>query len=136
MKRGAVIIDDSFPKNISENALKKRKDIVILEGGIMKLPLSIDIFWARNMPDLMDVAVTRVASCKETYGCLAEALVLSLYQQRKNYGLGYADVNLAKDILTKAKRIGFSLAPLQCFDEAVEEERIKRVRQIVKRRQK
>ena len=136
LKRGAVIIDDSFPKNISENVLKKRKDIIILEGGIMKLPLSIDISWARNMPDLMDVAVTRVASCKETYGCLAEALVLSLYQQRKNYGLGYADVNLAKDILTKAKRIGFSLAPLQCFDEAVEEERIKRVRQIVKRRQK
>ncbi len=131
LKSGAIVIDDSFPKNVPQSILDKRKDIILLEGGMMRLPLSIDVFWARNMPDLMDLPLTRVISCKETYGCFAEILVLSLYRQRKNYGLGYADVKLAKDILRKAKRIGFSGAPLQCFDEAVEEERIERVRRVV-----
>lgn len=123
LKKGAIIIDDAFPKNVSKDLLKKRKDIILLEGGITQLPKNIDIFFSRNMPDLMDVPLTKAVSCKETYGCFAEILVLALYNYRKNYGLGNSDPVLAKDILSKAKRIGFTTAPFQCFDEAVERER-------------
>ncbi len=133
-KKGAIVIDDSFPKNISKDVLRKRKDIILLEGGSTKLPLEIDVFFARNMPDLMDLPLTRAISCKEVYGCFAETLVLALHKQRKNYGLGYSDPKLAKDILLKAKNFGFSSAPFQCFDEAVEEERFARVARITKRR--
>lgn len=134
LKKGAIVIDDSFPKNIPKSILKKRKDIILLEGGIMQLPYNIDIFFARNMPDLMDSPLTRSISCKETYGCFAEILVLALCKQRENYGLGYADPGLAKDILAKAKNLGFSSAPFQCFDEAVENERFSEVIRIISRR--
>ncbi|MGA1839984.1 MAG: hypothetical protein ACMUIU_05090 [bacterium] len=123
LKRGAIVIDDSFPKNISKQILKDRNDIILLEGGVVRLPFSVEVCLARNMPDLLDVPLTRLISCKETYGCFAETLVLSLYGRKKNYGLGYSDPKLAKDIMLKAKKIGFSSAPLQCFDEAVEAER-------------
>lgn len=123
LKQGAIVIDDSFPKNVSKRILKKRNDIILLDGGIMQLPLSLDIFFARNMPDLMDAPLTRAVSCKETYGCFAEILVLSLYNYKKNYGLGYSDITLAKEVLSKAKKVGFSIAPLQAYDEAVDEDR-------------
>lgn len=133
LKSGAIVIDDSFPKNVPKGILKKRNDIILLEGGIMQLPIDIDIYFARNMPDLMDAPLTRIISCKETYGCFAEILVLALYNYHTNYGLGYADVVLAKDILSKAKKVGFSSAPLQCFDEAIEEERVEKIIGILKR---
>ncbi|MFC1592589.1 hypothetical protein ACFL4C_01075 [Candidatus Omnitrophota bacterium] len=132
LKKGAIIIDDSFPKNVSQEVFGKRKDIILLEGGMMQLPLNIDVISARNMPDLMDVPLTRVISCKETYGCVAEIMVLALYGYRKNYGLGYADPLLAKDIMTKAKRVGFRHAPLQCYDKTVENKRFINVAKIIK----
>lgn len=97
----------------------------------MQLPYSIDVYAARNMPDLMDLPLTRAISCKETYGCFAEILVLALDKYKGNYGLGYSDPKLTKDILRRAKRFNFGLAPLQCFDEAVEEKRINRVSRII-----
>ncbi len=86
------------------------------------------------MPDLMDLPLTRAISCKEIYGCFAETLVLALHKQRKNYGLGYSDPKLAKDILFKAKKFGFTSALFQCYDEAVENKRFSMVTRIIGRR--
>ena len=119
LKQGAIVIDDSFPKNISKKILKEREDVIFLEGGITKLPSSIDLYTSRNMPDLLDMPITRALSCKEVYSCLAELLVLSLCNYNESYGLGFADTLLAKDIMKKAKRFGLSTAPLQCFDRVV-----------------
>jgi len=136
LRRGAIVIDDSFPKNASRALLKERDDIILLEGGIMQLPFSLDISFARNMPDLMDAPLMRVISCKETYGCFAEILVLALCGHKGNYGLGHSDPRLAKDILVKSRQVGFSLAPPQCFDEAVEEKRFKKASRIIIKRQR
>ena len=134
LKPGAVVIDDSFPKNISKEILEKREDVILLEGGSVALPLSVDIDVARNMPDLMDAPMTRLFSCKEVYGCFAESLILSLAHHQGNYGLGYADIGLAKDILAKAKMFGIASAPLQCFDKAVDQKRFKNVRRLHRER--
>ncbi|MFH1245785.1 MAG: polysaccharide biosynthesis protein [Candidatus Omnitrophota bacterium] len=134
LKPGAILIDDSFPKNASCALLKERDDIILLEGGIMQLPFDIDVFFSRNMPDLMDAPLTRILSCRETYGCFAETLVLALYGHKGNYGLGDSDPRLAKDIMARAWRAGLSLAPLQCFDEAVEEARLQKAKRIIAHR--
>ncbi|MFC1632403.1 hypothetical protein ACFL2I_07595 [Candidatus Omnitrophota bacterium] len=136
LKPGAILIDDSFPKNASQELLSQRDDIILLEGGIMQLPKGLDIFFARNMPDLMDAPLTRVISCKQTYGCFAEILVLALFGHRGNYGLGYSDPELAEKIISRSREAGFSLAPAQCFDRAVEEKRFRRISRIVKQRQR
>ncbi|MFX0136747.1 MAG: hypothetical protein ACFFDN_24130, partial [Candidatus Hodarchaeota archaeon] len=101
--------DDSFPKNIPKQVLRDRNDIILLEGGIVQLPLTVDIYFARNIPDLLDIPLTRLKSCKETYACFAETLVLALYNYyKKDYGLGYVDAKLVEDIMLKAKRVRFS----------------------------
>lgn len=125
LKVGAIVIDDSFPKNISQKMLRARNDVIFLEGGITKMPLSIDFNFARNMPDLMDLPITRAVSCKEIYSCFAEVLILALERYYGNYGLGDADCNLAKEIILKGEKYGFAMAPLQCFDQKIETNRLK-----------
>ncbi|MCP4653217.1 MAG: hypothetical protein GY858_07530 [Candidatus Omnitrophica bacterium] len=132
LKPGAIVIDDSFPKNVPKSIIKERKDIILLEGGIMQLPFSLDMFFARNMPDLMDAPLIRIISCKETYGCFAEILVLALSGHKTNYGLGQSSPFLAKRILKIAKKLGFMNAPLQCFNKATEKERMFIVKEAIK----
>lgn len=134
LKKGAIVIDDSFPKNISKDIIELRKDVLFLEGGVVRLPLTSDVYASRNMPDLMDAPITRAFSCREIYGCLAEVLILALEEHHTNYGLGYANANLAKEIIKKGQRFGLHTAPLQCFDRIVEDERFDRVRHIVQGR--
>jgi fatty aldehyde-generating acyl-ACP reductase len=133
LKPGAILIDDSFPKNVPKSILKKRNDIILVEGGVMQLPKEIDFLCARNMPDLMDAPLTRAVSCKETYGCVAEIIVLALFGYTTNYGLGSSDPRLARDIINKAKKAGFRLAPLQCYDESIDESRLEKVREILRK---
>lgn len=89
---------------------KERDDLIALDGGIVRLPASIRLERARNVPNVMDVPLTRMISCLEIYGCFAETLTLAAHQHQGRYGLGPADPLLARDILAKGK-IGFSRAP-------------------------
>jgi predicted amino acid dehydrogenase len=126
LKPGAIVIDDSFPKNVPEDIVFERDDIVALDGSLIKLPSSVDLDRARNVPNVMDVPLTRMLSCREIYGCFAEMLALAAIQWRGNYGLGPADPSLARDIKMKAEALGFARAPLQFFGQAVREQRFSR----------
>ncbi len=130
MRPGAIIIDDSFPKNVPEETAEVRDDVIALEGGIMRLPATMEIDRARNVPNVMDVPLTRMISCREIYGCLAETLTLAASHHRGNYGLGPADPTLAGDIRRRAAAFGFGLAPLQFFGQAVMDERFERVARV------
>lgn len=127
IKPGAIVIDDSFPKNVAETLPRERSDIIVLEGGAVRLPRTIEVDRARNLPNIADVPFTRMVSCQEIYGCFAETLTLAVYDQRANYGLGRSDPALAVDIMAKANRLGIGMAPLQFYGEALNEARISRV---------
>ena len=126
LKPGAIVIDDSFPKNVPEGIVAERDDVVALDGSLIRLPAPVDLDRARNVPNVMDVPLTRMLSCHEVYGCFAEMLALSALEWRGNYGLGPADPALARDIKSKAEGIGFTRAPLQFFGQAVRDQRFRR----------
>ncbi len=126
LKPGAIIIDDAFPKNVPEKISKERDDLIALEGGIVRLPSGVDVDRGRNVPNVMDVPLTRMVSCHEIYGCFAETLTLAAIHHKGNYGLGLSDPVLAKDIFMKAQKIGFKTAPLQFFGQAINEKRFQR----------
>jgi len=127
LKPGAIIIDDSYPKNVSQAVARERNDVMALEGGILRLPSGLEIDRSRNVPNLLDVPLTRMISCREVYGCFAETLTLAAGEHSGNYGLGRSDPALAQDILTRAREVGFTMAPLQFFGEAVGEKRMNQV---------
>lgn len=126
LKPGAIVIDDSFPKNVPEGIVSDRDDIVALDGSLIRLPSPVELDRARNVPNVMDVPLTRMLSCHEVYGCFAEMLALDATGWRGNYGLGPADAVLARDIKSKAEAIGFARAPLQFFGQAVRDQRFRR----------
>lgn len=133
LKTGAVIIDDSFPKNVSKDTVKSRDDIILLEGGATQMPqLNIDV--SRHMPDLLDLSISKLISCSQAYGCLAETFILAALRHKESYGLGDADPLLAKDIMSKGCQVGFKDAVFQSYGYAVEESRINKVKRIIKKR--
>lgn len=134
LKKGAIIIDDSFPKNVSRSLLKEREDIILLEGGVSQMPKKQNGYVARNIPDLLDLSVSKLISCKQSYGCLCETFILAAFDHKGNYGLGDADPELAKEIMKKGKQLGFASAVFQNYGFAVEESRLVQVKNIIKDR--
>jgi fatty aldehyde-generating acyl-ACP reductase len=126
VKPGGIVVDDSFPKNVPETIVDERNDIVALDGSLIRLPPSVELDRARNVPNVMDVPLTRMISCREIYGCFAEMLALAAGGWRGNYGLGPADPALALDIKARAEAHGFSSAPLQFFGQVVQNDRFQR----------
>src|SRR5437762_5987531 len=58
VKPGAIVIDDSFPKNVPETLTEARDDCIAVDGSMVRLPRRLDMELARNMPDAMDVPLT------------------------------------------------------------------------------
>lgn len=123
IRAGGVVIDDSFPKNVAASLARERPDVVLLEGGAVRLPRSVEIDRARNLPNISDVPFTRMVSCQEIYGCFAETLTLAVFDNRAPYGLGASDPALAVDIMGRARRLGIGMAPLQFYGEALSDAR-------------
>lgn len=127
LKPGAIVIDDSFPKNVAETLSGERSDVIALEGGAVRLPRTVEVDRSRNLPNITDVPFTRMLSCQEIYGCFAETLTLAACDHRANYGLGRSDPVLAVDILAKARRLGINPASLQFYGEALSDVRVRQV---------
>jgi len=134
LKPGAIVIDDSFPKNVSRDIINERNDIILLEGGVAQFLHKHNIYVARNMPDLLDLSISKLVSCKQAYGCLCETFILAAYDNKGNYGLGDADPKLAKDIWQKGKRLGLMSAVFQNYGFAVEKSRIQLIKNIIQSR--
>jgi predicted amino acid dehydrogenase len=130
LKPGAIVIDDSFPKNVPETIAAEREDVIALDGSLVKLPYAVELDRARNVPNVMDVPLTRMISCREIYGCFAETLALAASRWRGNYGLGPSDPALASEIKAKAETLGFSSAPLQFFGQTIRDARFERAARV------
>jgi len=131
LKKGAIIIDDSFPKNVSRSIIRERDDIILLEGGVAQFLHKHNVYVARNMPDLLELSISKLVSCKQAYGCLCETFILAAYGHKGNYGLGDADPKLAKDIWQKGQIVGVTSATFQNYGFAIEKSRIQKVKDII-----
>jgi len=86
LKAGAVVIDAAKPSDISRKI--KRKDIRIIDGGIVRIPGDVDL------------GIDFDCSKNRVYACMAEAFILGMAGKKGNYCIG-------KDIpLEKVEEIG------------------------------
>lgn len=135
-REGALVLDDSQPKNVPEHFLSSRDDILILEGGAVRPPRGHSYRIRRAFgPKLKkfhwNIVNIPMAARDEVPCCLAEAMIWSLLgEERESYSLGKADPDLATYLNTKGSRLGFEPAPLQSFGKNVPHSRIERIRQI------
>lgn len=105
LKRGAIVLDDTVPRNTDEKLLQERPDVLIVDGGLVEVPG----FYLRGSIALAP---------KLAYACLAETMLLALSGHRGHFCIGNAQVEQAEHILKLAdehRHLGFHLAPFRSF---------------------
>ena len=108
----------SLPKNISEEAANSRKDILVIDGGVVKPPGDVDFNFYFGLPPGL------------CYACIAETMILALEERYECYSIG-GNISFAKvrEISQLASKHGVKLAELRSFGKGVSKEHIEEVKQ-------
>ena len=90
LKIGAVVLDDTVPRNTDPSLLEKRPDVVIVDGGLVDLN-GITIDGAIGLPPRL------------AYACLAETMLLALDGHEGHFSIGAARVDQAERMVGLAE---------------------------------
>ncbi|MTI85924.1 MAG: shikimate dehydrogenase [Firmicutes bacterium] len=114
---GAVVCDVSRPRNVSKQVFEQRNDVLVIEGGIVKVPGQVKFNFNFGFPPGM------------AYACMSETMVLALERRYESYTLG-RDLSLkqVQDIAGLAEKHGFELAGFRSFERAVTYEEIAKIK--------
>lgn len=118
LKPGTVVIDDAQPSDISEDVFKKRNDVLLLEGGVVKTP------------GIQSHFNFGLANRDDNFGCLGEVLILSWMGWEKHYALGKLEQRLIEEIQKAAEKLNFSPGDFQNAYQSYTEKDIERIKQI------
>lgn len=80
LKSGAIVCDVALPHSVGIDAVRQRRDVLVFEGGMARLPrpmLSND----KRLSIISEDGVT-------VFGCLAEAMLLALEGRVENFSIG------------------------------------------------
>ncbi len=118
IKPGAVICDVARPRDVAEAVVKKRKDVLVIDGGLAKIPGDVDLNKAMGLPKGLAL------------GCIAETMILALEGKYESYTIG-KEISLKKinEMLEMAKKHGFELAGLRSFDKKLSDVHINKVKE-------
>ncbi|MFW6134484.1 MAG: hypothetical protein ACOC5R_02785 [Elusimicrobiota bacterium] len=125
IKKDAIIIDDSYPKNVSKKLIKLRNDTFFLEGGATQLPENVNIYINRKMKPIKGSPIYRLTQNKQLYGCISEVIVLTLDNYNGNYYIGKADPVTAEKLYKKSQKWGIKPALVECYGGNISKRRIK-----------
>lgn len=109
LKQGAIVLDDTQPRNTHPALLHIRPDVRIIDGALVSIP-SLNNTGCLGLPKGV------------AFACLAETLLLGLARQTGHFSLGAPSVEQAQHMLNLARRfshLGFGLAPMHSFGHPV-----------------
>ena len=117
LKSGAVVCDVARPRDVSRQVVEKRKDVLVIEGGLVQVPGPANFNFDFGFPPKM------------VYACMAETIALALDQRYESYTLG-KDLSLdkVKQIHQLATNHGFKLGGFRSFEKPVTSHDIKRIK--------
>ena len=118
LKRGAVVCDVARPRDVSVRVARERKDVLVIEGGLVAVPgPDVDFRFDFGFPP------------KTAYACMSETMMLALDGRYESFTLGKeVSVAQAEEIGRLAEKHGFRLAGFRSFERAVTDETIAEVR--------
>ena len=117
LKPGSVVCDVSRPRDVSVRVAKERPDVLVIEGGVVKVPGHVDFGFDFGFP------------AQTAYACMCETMMLALENRFECFTLG-KDVSekQVEETQAWAKKHGFELSGFRSFEKEVSEESIERVR--------
>ena len=111
LKYGALVLDDTVPRNTDTRLIAERPDVLVVDGGLVEIP-------GLNLRGSIGLAP------KTVYACLAETMLLSLAGHEGHFSIGTPQVEQAEYLLQLAaahRDLGFTLAPFRSFGKLVSE---------------
>jgi predicted amino acid dehydrogenase len=117
LQPGAVVIDVARPRDVSVRVAKERPDVLVVEGGVVKVPGQVDFGVSFGFPP------------GTAYACMSETMMLALDDRPESFTLG-KDVSVEQVLETQrlAHKHGFTLDGFRSFERAVSQEAIDRAR--------
>lgn len=127
IKRGAVVVDVARPRDVSKAVQKKRNDVLVIEGGVIRVPGAMRCFDVRDPNQQKHFSFGFPQGT--AYACMSETMALALDQRYKSFSLGatvWVDQVDFIDIL--CRHHGFKLDGFRAFERAVTNEQIEQIR--------
>lgn len=116
---GAIVCDVARPRDVAAKVAEQRKDVLIIDGGIVKVPGPVEFNFDFGFPR---------GTC---YACMAETMILTLEKRLTSYTLGRnITVEQLEDMATMAKKHGFYLSGLRSFEREVTTDTISAIREM------
>jgi len=101
LKRGAVVCDVALPPDVSPRVAQERDDVLVIEGGVMDVPGTVDFGFDFGLPS------------GKAYACMAETMVLALEGRYESYSLGrQMQAERVYEIAQLARKHGFILSAI------------------------
>lgn len=118
LKPGAVVCDVARPRDVSRRVIEERNDVLVIEGGMVEVPGSVDFHFDFGFPE------------RKSYACMAETMALALEGRYEDYTVGKEiSIEQALEIGRIADKHGFRLSGFRSFEKPVSDETITRVRE-------
>ncbi len=126
LQTGAIVCELSLPHDVSRRVATERPDVLVTEGGNMRVPGEPRFERVREPGTDFDLNLPP----RTALACMSETMVLALERRLESYTLGRG-IELQKivDIEEMATRCGFTLADMRAFDAAITPEKIAATRQ-------
>lgn len=133
VRSGAVVCELSLPHDVSRRIALERPDVLVIEGGNLRVPGAMRCERVREPGTDFDLALPPGVAL----ACMSETMVLALEERCEPFTLGRG-IELAKvrEIDALAERCGFTLAGMRAFDAPVTAEGIAAIRAAARRRKR
>lgn len=117
LKVGAVVCDVARPRDVSKSVVEQRDDVLVIEGGVVKVPGAVEFGFGFGFP------------AQTAFACMSETMILALEGTYQSYTLGRdLTVEQVVQMGEMAHRHGFELAGFRSFEVAVTDDHIAKVR--------
>ncbi len=117
LKPGAVVCDVARPRDVSVRVAKERRDVLVIEGGVVKVPGDVEFNFNFGFPE------------RTAYACMSETMLLALEDRAENFTLGKdVSVTQVEQMIALADKHGFELAGFRSFEHAVTDQSIELAR--------
>jgi predicted amino acid dehydrogenase len=118
LKPGAVVCDVARPRDVSREVVEVRDDVLVIEGGVVRVPGDVNFNFNFGFPPKM------------SYACMAETMALAMEGRIENFSLGRElKADKVREIYDICKKHGFKLAGLRSFEKEVTKEQIDRIKE-------
>lgn len=115
LKPGSVVCDVSRPRDVSAEISSRRKDVLVIDGGVVEVPGPVNFNFDFGFPP------------GKAYACMAETIALALEGRYENYTIGRKiSRQQVLEIDKIATKHGFRVSGFRSFEKNLTTEQIKR----------